>query len=100
VHLNLKKNSHIYQSRTKPAIRAYFQPNACFELNEIFGEKNLKDIPICIRAEEALKKTVTDKIADNKRFGDPIVIWRDEKVVKIPADQIELREDQTGYESK
>jgi len=63
-------------------------------------KKNLKDIPIGIRAVEALKKAVTDAIADHKRSGDPIVIWRDGKVVKIPADQIEIREDQAEYESK
>jgi hypothetical protein len=54
-------------------------------------KKNLKDIPIGIRAEKALKKAVADAIADHKRFGDPIVIWRDGKVVKIPADKIEFR---------
>ena len=63
-------------------------------------KKNLKDILIGIRAEEALKKAVADAIADHKRFGDSIVIWRDGKVVKIPADQIEIREDQAEYESK
>jgi len=63
-------------------------------------KKDLKDIPIGIRAEEALKKAVADAIADHKRSGDPIVIWRDGKIVKIPADQIELREHQAGYESK
>jgi hypothetical protein len=63
-------------------------------------KKNLKDIPIGIRAEEALKKAVADTIADHKRFGDSIVIWRDGKIVKIPADQIELREHQAEYESK
>ena len=63
-------------------------------------KKNLTDIPIGIRAEEALKKAVADTIADHKRTGDPIVIWRDGKIVKIPADQIELREDQAEYESK
>jgi hypothetical protein len=56
-------------------------------------KKNLKDIPIGIRAEEALKKAVADAIADHKRFGNSIVIWRDGKVEKIPADQIEIRED-------
>jgi len=63
-------------------------------------KKNLTDIPIGIRAEEVLKKAVADTIADHKRTGDPIVIWRDGKVVKIPADQIELRENQAEYESK
>ncbi len=59
-------------------------------------KKELSDIPIEIRAEETLKKAV----ADHKRSGDPIVIWRDGKVVKITADQIELLEHQAGYESK
>ena len=63
-------------------------------------KKKLSDIPIGIRAEEALKKAVADAIADHKRSGDPIVIWRDGKVVKIPADQIAIREDQAEYESK
>ena len=63
-------------------------------------KKNLKDIPIGIRAEEALKKAVADAIADHKRCGDSIVIWRDGKVVKIPADQIAIREDQTKHKTK
>jgi hypothetical protein len=63
-------------------------------------KKNLKDIPIGIRAEEALKKAVADAIADHKGFGNSIVIWRDGKVVKIPADQIELHAPRAGYESK
>jgi len=63
-------------------------------------KQKLSEIPIGIRAEEALKKAVADTIADHKRTGDPIVIWRNGKIVKIPADQIELREHQTGYESK
>jgi len=60
-------------------------------------KKKLSDIPLEIRAKEALKKAVADTIADHKRTGDPIVIWRDGRVVKIPADQIEVRETQTEY---
>ena len=63
-------------------------------------KKNLKDISIGIRAEEALKKAVADAIADHKRSDNSIVIWRNGKVVKIPADQIEIREDRAGCESK
>lgn len=37
-------------------------------------KKNLKDIPIGIRAEKALKKAVADAIADHKRFGNSIGI--------------------------
>jgi hypothetical protein len=60
-------------------------------------KKKLSDIPLELRVAEALKKAVADTIADHKRTGDPIVIWRDGKVVKIPADQIEVREPQTEY---
>ena len=59
--------------------------------------RKLSDIPLEVRAEEALKKAVADTIADHKRTGDPIVIWRDGKVVKIAADQIEVREPQAEY---
>lgn len=45
---------------------------------------------MAFRAEEALKKAVAKATADHKRMGDPIVIWRDGNVVKIPAEQIEV----------
>ena len=45
-------------------------------------KKKLSDIPLEIRAEEALKKAVADTIADHKRTGDPIVIWRDGRAIK------------------
>ncbi len=60
-------------------------------------KKKLSDIPIGIRAEEALKKAVAETIADHKRAGDPIVIWRDGEVVQIPPEQIEVREEQAQY---
>jgi hypothetical protein len=61
-------------------------------------KKKLSDIPIGIRAEEALKKAVAETIADHKRAGDSIVIWRDGEVVQIPPEQIEVREEQAQYE--
>ena len=60
-------------------------------------KKKLSDIPLEVRAEEALKKAVADTIADHKRTGDPIVVWRDDRVVKIPAEQIEIREPVAEY---
>ena len=54
--------------------------------------KELSDIPLEIRAEEAMKKAIAETIADHKRIGGPIVIWQDGKVVEIQADQIEVRE--------
>ena len=60
-------------------------------------DKNLSDKAMAFLAEEALKKAVARTIADHKRTGDPIVIWRDGKVVKVPADQIEVREPEAEY---
>ena len=40
---------------------------------------------INIKAEKAMKKAVTKTIQDHARTGDPIVIWRNGKVVWIPA---------------
>lgn len=48
--------------------------------------------PLAILALKALRKAVAKAIADHKRTGDPIVIWKDGKVVRVPADQIEVRE--------
>jgi len=52
---------------------------------------------LAYRAEEALRKAVSEAIAEHRRNGVPIAIWRDGKVVRIPADQIEVREPQVEY---
>ncbi|MEW6616329.1 MAG: hypothetical protein AB1401_12815 [Thermodesulfobacteriota bacterium] len=62
--------------------------------------KNMSGKAMAFRAEEALKKAVAHAIADHKRTGDPIVIWRDGKIVKIPAEQIEIREETAEYKTR
>jgi len=52
---------------------------------------------LAYRAEEALRKAVAEAIAEHRRNGVPIAIWRDGKVVRIPADQIVVREPQVKY---
>ncbi len=52
---------------------------------------------LAYRAEEALRKAVAEAIAEHRRNGVPIAIWRDGKVVRIPPDQIEVREPQIEY---
>ena len=54
-------------------------------------------LPLAYRVEEALRKAVADAIAEHRRNGVPIAIWRNGKVVRIPADQIEVREPQIEY---
>jgi beta-galactosidase GanA len=49
------------------------------------------------QAHEALRKAVAEAIAEHRRNGVPIAIWRNSKVVRIPADQIEVREPQIEY---
>jgi hypothetical protein len=49
------------------------------------------------RAEEALRKAVAEAIAEHRRNGVPIAIWRNGKVVRIPAKQIEVQEPQVEY---
>jgi len=48
-------------------------------------------------AEKALKRAVAKAIAEHRRNGIPIAIWRDGKVVRVPADQIEVQEPHSGY---
>lgn len=59
--------------------------------------KKISRVPLAIHAEEALKKAVAEAIAEHKRAGHPIAIWRNGKVVHIPAAQIELHETQVEY---
>ena len=40
---------------------------------------------ISVKAEKAMKAAVAKTIQDHARTGDPIVIWRNGKVVWIPA---------------
>ncbi len=53
--------------------------------------------PLAYRAEEALRRAVAEAIAEHRRNGVPIAIWRNGKVVRIPSDQIEVREPQVEY---
>jgi hypothetical protein len=52
---------------------------------------------LAYRAEEALKKAVAEAIAEHRRNGIPIAIWRDGKVVRIPSDEIMARDPQVRY---
>jgi len=53
-------------------------------------KESLKDIPLDVRAEMALKEAVADAIAEHKRQGHPIAVWRDGKAVLIPPEEIVL----------
>ena len=56
-----------------------------------------QSIPLAFHAEVALKESVADAIAAHRRAGVPIVVWRYGEVVKVPVDQIEVREAAAEY---
>ncbi len=47
--------------------------------------------PLAIKAEQALKKAVRKVIIEHKQTGDPLVVWRDGKIVHIPASRLRVR---------
>lgn len=62
-------------------------------------KKVKRSLPVlAYQAEEALRKAVAEAIAEHRRHGVPIAVWRNGKVVRISADQIESREPQVEYE--
>ncbi len=50
--------------------------------------RNLRDLPLFVRAEMALREAVAEVIEDHRRTGDPLVTWRDGKVVLVPAEEL------------
>ena len=56
--------------------------------SRIVNKEELKDIPLDVRAEMALKEAVAEAIAEHKRMGRSIVVWKDGKVVTIPPEEI------------
>jgi len=61
---------------------------------------NNADIELVAKAKKAMKEAVSRVIEDHKRTGDPIVIWQDGKVVKVPPDQLSVKESQAEYTVK
>jgi len=59
--------------------------------------KNLSPTLLAYQSEEALREAVAEAIAEHRRNGVPIAIWRNGKVVRISADQIEVRETEVEY---
>ncbi len=46
------------------------------------------------RVERALQRGVVQALIRHKRLGHPIVVWRDGKVVWIPAEEIVIPDDE------
>ena len=48
---------------------------------------------------EVFQRAVNDALRMHKRLGNPIAVWRDGKVVIIPAEEISVRPDDTERKS-
>lgn len=53
---------------------------------------------LAYRAEEALKLAVYETIKDHERTGDPLVIWRNGRVARVPAHQIKITKPRLRYQ--
>lgn len=53
--------------------------------------RSILKLPLHVRAEMALKEAVKEAIAQHAREGRPIYVWRNGKVVEIPATELRKR---------
>ncbi len=51
-------------------------------------KKSKGKFELAFLAEEALKEAVREVIRDHKRQGNPIAVWKNGKVVQIPAKEL------------
>ena len=51
-------------------------------------KKPIKRLSLGQKAEKALKEAVRKAIEEHRRAGQPIVVWQDGKVAKIPANKL------------
>ena len=62
-------------------------------------KKNHKNMSLGDMADEALKKAVARVVEEHRKSGEPLAVWRDGKVVRVPADQLQGYEEPPGSES-
>jgi hypothetical protein len=54
--------------------------------------KEIRNLPLSVKAEMALKEAVAEALAEHKRLGNPIAVWRNGKAVWIPPEEIVVPE--------
>jgi len=58
-------------------------------VGRIVMKNGKNDSLLLSQAVKAMRKAVKNVISERKLRGQPLIIWRDGKVVKIPASQLE-----------
>lgn len=51
-------------------------------------KRRVRELTISEKAEKALKEAVQKVIEDHKRTGDPLVVWQNGRVAKIPPGRL------------
>jgi len=51
------------------------------------------------RIERALRAAVRDALRRHKRDGDPVAVWREDRVVWLPPDQIPAASDESSEDT-
>lgn len=49
---------------------------------------SILELPLEVRAEMAMKAAVKKVIQEHARLGRPLILWRDGKVVAVPAQDL------------
>ena len=56
------------------------------------SKEDVRSLPLKVKAERALKEAVAEALAEHKRQGNPIAVWRNGKAVWIPPEEIVVPE--------
>ena len=62
-------------------------------------KKDHKNMSLGEMAEDALKKAVARVVEEHRKSGEPLPVWRDGKIVHVPAEQLQGYEEAPGSES-
>ena len=60
-------------------------------------EKRKSDWQMLDDAEKAMRNAIAKVVEAHRRTGEPLVIWRDGKVVLLPPDQLAVHESPAPY---
>lgn len=59
---------------------------------------NVLDLPLLDRAQMAMKAAIEKVIEEHAREGLPLYLWRDGKVVAVPAEELKRKHGKGGSE--
>lgn len=62
-------------------------------------KKDNKNMSLGDMADEALRKAVARVVEEHRKSGEPLAVWRDGKVVRVPADQLQGYKEAPSSES-